>query len=261
MKMKTRWITLLLSLASLAACGGRQAQAASAEEETQLSAATEYEIGDIVFADGTVGKEAELTAVDSRNLPVAVIAGFRADGTAWGVGVHRSGGPLPWAAAGTVGYGTRFSELVCTQNPVHQSGSAASFSGDLDSSDNWSVICETDGQGTENAAENYPAYEFVNTYAERWGLTGACAFGWYMPGIQELCTLYQNREAVDASLQKICRLNPDGAMDGLGTNWYWSSSQADSADDYVWFVHYFNGYAGECPKDFTNLHVIAVHEF
>ena len=50
-------------------------------------------------------------------------------------------------------------------------------------------------------------------------------------------------------------------MNGLTTNWYWSSSQADSADDYAWFVHFFNGYAGECPKNFTNVHVIAIRDF
>lgn len=35
---------------------------------------------------------------------------------------------------------------------------------------------------------------------------------------------------------------------------------AGSEDDYAWLVHYFNGYAGECPKNFTNVHALAVHE-
>jgi len=47
----------------------------------------------------------------------------------------------------------------------------------------------------------------------------------------------------------------------LGTVWYWASSQSDSDDDYAWFVHYFNGYAACCPKDFDNLHVMAVRVF
>ena len=51
------------------------------------------------------------------------------------------------------------------------------------------------------------------------------------------------------------------SMDGLGTNWYWASSQSANHDDYAWFVHYFNGYAADCPKDFDNLHVLAVHAF
>ena len=33
------------------------------------------------------------------------------------------------------------------------------------------------------------------------------------------------------------------------------------SDDYAWFVHYFNGYAGEYPKNFTNVHALAVRAF
>ena len=85
--------------------------------------------------------------------------------------------------------------------------------------------------------------------------------GWYMPSIAELCKIYQNREAVNNSLQHIYRLDEQAAMNGLETNWYWSASQAASSDDYAWFVHYFNGYAGECPKNFTNVHALAVRAF
>ena len=56
-------------------------------------------------------------------------------------------------------------------------------------------------------------------------------------------------------------LDEEAAMNGLETNWYWSSSQAGAEDDYAWFVHYFNGYAGECPKNFTNVHALAVRVF
>lgn len=277
---------LLMIIASLTACGGRRAQAASGEEKNfaeeggQLSedaafeapggdfgnpdnaVSIEYEIGDIILADGSAVKEAELTAIDSRNLPAAVIAGFQEDGTAWGIGVHKSSSPLPWAMEGTAGYTTRFADLVCTQNSGDPGKDIAdAFAGDLDGSDNWDMICARDQKGTANAEENYPAYNFVNTYAENYSLTGSYASGWYMPSIQQLCIIYQNREAVNASLQKIYRMDPSASMSDLGTNWYWSSSQASAEDDYLWFVHFFNGYAGECPKNFTNLHVLAVRKF
>lgn len=224
-------------------------------DKANTSEATAYATGDIILADGSsVGAE-ELKAVDSDNLPVAVIAGFKADGIALGLGVHRSSSPLQWAPEDTAGYTTKFEDTVCTQE------TAETFAGDTDGSDNWEVICSKEGQGTEDAENNYPAFYFVNTYADAHKLSGTFASGWYMPSIEELYIVYQNHETVNASLQKIYELDNRAAMDGLDTNWYWSSSQAGSADDYAWFVHYFNGYAGECPKNFTNLHVLAVREF
>lgn len=223
-------ILLILSvpiILSLAACSSSTSKPSSTTEEnknlissaaeveestdTRESAATEqYEVGYIILADSSVVKEEELTTVDNNNLPVAVIAGLKNDGTAFGVGVHRSDRPLAW---------------------------------------------EQDETGDR------PAFEFVNTYAETYKLTGIYASDWYMPSIEELNAVYENREKINTSLQKIYELDNRAAMDGLDTNWYWASTQSDSKEDYAWFVHFFNGYAGECPKNFTNVHVLVVRDF
>ena len=215
----------------------------------------QYEIGDIILADGSMVKESDLTIVDSSNVPIAVIAGFKEDGTAFGVGVHRSDVPLQWASDNSAGYAANFTDTVCTQE------SDFAFMGDTDGEDNWKAICDQESEDTVDAEVNYPAFHFVNTYASNYGLSGEMASGWYMPSIAELCKIYQNREAVNNSLQHIYRLDEQAAMNGLETNWYWSASQAGSEDDYAWFVHYFNGYAGECPKNFTNVHALAVRAF
>ena len=215
----------------------------------------QYEIGDIILADGSIVKESDLTTVDSSNVPIAVIAGIKEDGTAFGVGVHRSDEPLQWASDDSAGYAANFTDTVCTQE------SDFAFMGDTDGEDNWKAICDQESEDTADAEVNYPAFHFVNTYAESYGLPGDFAVGWYMPSIEELCDIYQNREAVNNSLQHIYRLDEQAAMNGLETNWYWSASQAVSSDDYAWFVHYFNGYAGECPKNFTNVHALAVRAF
>ena len=219
------------------------------------SVSIQYEIGDIILSDSSIVKEADLTIIDTSNVPIAVIAGFLEDGTAFGVGVHRSDTPLQWASDDSAGYSASFTDTVCIQRPD------LSFSGDKDGRDNWDRICARDSEDTSDAAENYPAFHFVNTYAATYNLTGDYASGWYMPSIAELCDIYQNREAVNNSLQQIYLLDADAAMAGLGTHWYWSSSQAGSENDYAWFVHYFNGYAGECPKNFTNVHALAVRAF
>ena len=223
-------------------------------ESREEDVSVQYEIVDIILADGSVVKRADFTSVDNSNLPIAVAAGFREDGKAFGVGVHRSDAPLQWAADDSVGYATNFMDTACTQK------SEFAFLGDQDGSDNWEVICVQDNEDSVDAADNYPAFYFVNTYAEHYHLSGDYAMGWYMPSIAELCDIYQNCNAVNDSLQCIYRLDNQAAMNGLETNWYWSASQAGKADDYAWFVHYYNGYAGECPKNFTNVHALAVHE-
>lgn len=216
---------------------------------------TQYALGDIILADGSTVKAEDLTAIDRNNVPIAVIAGFQENGTAFGIGVHRSASPLQWASDASAGYATNFKNIVCTQK------SALDFSGDKDGSDNWEMICTQDNKDTSDSAVNYPAFHFVNTYAETYGLNGEYASGWYMPSIAELCKIYQNREVINNSLQHINSLDNDAAMNGLATNWYWSSSQSGSENDYAWFVHYLNGYAGECPKNFTNVHALAVRVF
>lgn len=228
--------------------------AVESESVSDESIFAQYTIGDIILADGSAVKETELTVIDSSNMPIAVIAGFKEDGTAFGVGVHRSDSPLPWVVEESPGYAANFADIACIQD------SESAFSGDGDGIDNWEAICAQDESGTADAADNYPAFDFVNTYGAVYGLAGDYASGWYMPSIQELCEVYQNRTTINASLQKIYGLDSEAAMNGLETNWYWSSSQAGSEDDYAWFVHYFNGYAGECPKNFTNVHVLAVRE-
>lgn len=242
--MKKVFASALLALLTLSVAEGKNGFVSA-----------QYEVGDIILGDGSAVREAELTVIDSNHIPIAVIAGFREDGTAFGIGTHRSDAPLQWAADDSAGYAASFADLVCTQK------SEFDFSGDMDGSDNWEVICTQDKQDTLDSALHYPAFHFVNTYAEVYKLPGDYASGWYMPSISELCDIYQNREDIDDSLTHIYRLDEHAAMDGLGSNWYWSSSQAGAEEDYAWFVHYFNGYAGECPKNFTNVHVLAVREF
>lgn len=118
---------------------------------------------------------------------------------------------------------------------------------------------EDQADGDSEAAR--PAFRFVDAYAETYSLTGEFASGWYMPCIRELCDLYENRETVNVSLKKIHELDKGASMDGLETNWYWSSSESDTEEGYTWFVHFFNGYAGECPRNFTNVHVLVMRAF
>lgn len=219
-------------------------------------------VGDIVLSDGSIVCAQSLSAWDAERFPVAVIAAVYEDGSALGLGTHRSDGPLPWASEGSAGETTRFAALESWIEGAEEGrADLAGFEGLLDGSEGWQIICAEDEQGAMDAARYYPAFDFVSTYAQAHGLTGDAAVGWYLPSIAEVCAAYQNREIIDRSLHLIHSLDGAAAMDGLGTNWYWSSSQSGVRDGYAWFVHYFNGYVSDCPKSFDNLHVLAVKRY
>lgn len=219
-------------------------------------------VGDIILSDGSVVGAQDLSAWEAERAPIAVVAAVDEGGSLLGLGVHRSEETLSWAPEGSTGHAVRFSGIESWLEDAEDAlASQAAFSGVANGSGSWQAICLADAAGTQDAAKNYPAFHFVQTYADRFGLTGDAAGGWYLPSIAEVCTVYANREAVNASLRAIHALDPEAAMDGLGTNWYWSSSQSALRDDYAWFVHFFNGYASDCPKDFTNLHALAVKRF
>lgn len=132
----------------------------SAESKNDFVSA-QYEIGDIILADGSVVKEADFIIVDSSNVPIAVIAGFQEDGTALGIGVHRSDMPLQWASDDSAGYATNFTNTVCKQK------SDFDFSGDKDGSDNWDAICIQDSEDTLDAGECPKNFTNVHALAVR----------------------------------------------------------------------------------------------
>ncbi|MDE5899433.1 MAG: DUF1566 domain-containing protein [Treponemataceae bacterium] len=173
------------------------------------SRARSYAPGDIVLADGTLVKAGTLSALDTENLPIAVIAAVKKGG-ALGVGVHRS--------------------VECVRFEAQSAD--------------------------EETAPNFAAH-----YAAAHHIRGAHSEGWRLPGVEELKTIYANRAAVNASLQSMHRLDAGAAMGGLGSAWYWTGTPASVKKGCTWFVHFFNGYAGECERDMTNLNAIAVRTF
>ena len=75
--------------------------------------------------------------------------------------------------------------------------------GDFDGSDNWEKVCAADSTASENAATNYPAFNWVNNYAATaLLLTGDYTSGWYLPSCVELGILYDNKNTVNAALEK-----------------------------------------------------------
>lgn len=203
--------------------------------------------GTIVLKDGTFVEKDSYTEIDNTNPPIAVLIGVKnAQGKHLGIGLHTKG-RLQWAKNGSPGYKTNFTGIICTPSKT-ESGAAetATFTGDTDGGDNWEYICQMDAEGTAHAEENYPAFHWVNEYARTYK-TGEQK--WYMPSLAELCEVYKNREVINASLAKIHGLNNDAADNGLGTSYYWSSSQRASLNNFAWLVYFNYGNVGFDYKD------------
>lgn len=216
---------------------------ASKEGTFSVKDYSEYTVGKIVLADNTLKSKDEYAEIDSSNPPVAIICGVNGYGAALGIALHISPSGLSWAKDESTGNNTKFEGIICTPSASGSGAvSTATFTGDLDGSDNWDYICSIDPEGTANAAENYPAFHWVNQYnAEYADKLGGTNFAWYMPSIAELCGVYKNREAINESLAKIHGLGNSYANSSLDTSSFWSSSQNSNYNTLAWKVNFFSG--------------------
>lgn len=210
-----------------------------------------YTPGKIVLADKTLKSKDEYTAIDSSNPPVAVIAGVNCYGRAIGIALHINPSGLKWAKDGSTGYNTKFEGIICS--PQGSNALTATFTGDLDGSDNWDYICGIDPEGTADSvvAENYPAFHWVNTYNTRYDAQlGGTNFAWYMPSLAELCEVYKNKDVINASLAKIHGLENGSsyADSSLGDSLFWSSSQNSTYRNDAWRVDFYDGYVNSYYK-------------
>ena len=204
---------------------------------------TAYAVGKIVLKDKTLVDKDSYTEIDSNNPPVAIICGTNGYRVATGIALrstHRS-----WAKNGSTGHKTKFEGIICTPSQTGDGAAqTATFTGDTDGSDNWAYICSIDPDGTANAVVNYPAFHWVNTYNETYKTQlGEKRFDWYMPSLAELCEVYKNKEAINASLATIYGLaNGTSYADRcLITSYYFSSSSGSDFAFCVWRVDLSDG--------------------
>lgn len=207
-------------------------------------------VGDIVFNDGSATPySSELSLTDAQKAAAVAVIFYAgsSDGVlgakTLGVGLHNTYGENTqnyiWARENTTGYSKNFTDIQCMPNggSLGNSGAAATatFTGDLDGSDNWTKICETDTTAQENAATNYPAFNWVNNYGSAHLLKGDCATGWYLPTIAELTMMYRELTAINAALELA---GGTKIAYSLGDNnfSYWSSSQFTNSNMALYLV-------------------------
>ena len=201
-------------------------------------------VGDIVFSDGSATPYASgLTLTDAQKAVAVAVIFYVGSGSGTlgektlGVGLKNAtgdGNTLAWARYTSdtdkaEGYSTNITAIQCTPSESEIGKAAtATFTGDLDGSNNWQDLCEkVSDEGTRG---NYPAWEWVNAYATENSLEGSYANGWYLPTLAELCMLYRAKDTVNAALE---------AAGGtkIADTGYWSSSLDSSNDNSAWYVY------------------------
>lgn len=214
-----------------------------------------YKAGDIVLSDKSVVEKDAYKAIDTTNPPVGVVCCYTGNSPRM-IALHSSDSNLQWAKYGSTGFNTKFEGIICTPSETGSgAASSATFKGDTDGSDNWKFIKSKDDVGTVDAvvAENYPAFNWVSQYNTKYAdKLNHKNFEWYMPSLAELCGVYKNRTAIDASLAKIHGLeNGSGYADEkLVNSYYWSSSSHDSSNnDDARVVGFSVGYVYYRDKD------------
>ena len=212
---------------------------------------TGYEVGKIVLANKALVDKAGYT-IDASNPPVGIICGSNSYKALQMIALHTSGSGLSWAESDSTGYNTKFEGIICTPSQTG-SGAAqtATFTGDTDGSDNWEYIKAVDPAGSADAATNYPAFNWVNTYNKTYETQlNHKTFNWYMPSLAELCEVYKNKDKINASLKTIHDASGGSAYadESLGTNFYWSSSQRSNYYYDAWDVRFGVGNVGNYFK-------------
>ena len=94
-----------------------------------------------------------------------------------------------------------------------------------------------------NWKQNYPAFAWCASLGN----------GWYLPAKDELLLIYQNRDAINRSLNR-------QGYEGLANSVYWSSTEYKDESFCAWRVGMGGGYANGYDKYF-NLYVRAVATF
>ena len=243
-------------------------------------------VGDIILSDGSAIPYSEnLTLTDAQKAAAVAVIFYvgTAEPTigsnenilgkkALGVGIHNTiedednnKHNFPWADNDddNPGYITNFSYIqieksntIPAETPYYQyeySYSMKYVTGDFDGSDNWIKICEQDTTAAENAATNYPAFNWVNNYSSTYNLTGWLMNDWYLPSGVELHILNDNKTIVNASLTVA------GGTKIADEN-YWSSSQYSEDDSIVYAVDFKREDLFEVEKYYWYC-VCAIREF
>lgn len=220
------------------------------------SSLEEKEVGDIVLKDGSaIPYKKGIKLTDEQKAAAVAVIFYKGKSTdilgakTLGVGIHNTWGEkkhtLAWAKYDTIGQTTIFTDIQLDKEedapgegtPYYKyvyDGTTYYITGKFDGSDNWARICAEDPNAAAKAVENYPAFNWVNNYAQKYNLSAQFEKNWYLPSAVELRIMFENKDMVNAALEAA-----GGAK--IAKEPYWSSSQRASTLTFVYaWVTWFN---------------------
>ena len=231
-------VTAAVTLKAIAVKSGMNDSAVASASYTIKPDYSKCAVGDFVLKNGTVLSKDE---TPESGTIAAVIVRAAADGKpALGVGIVHN--QMAWCTKSATGYSTNITSLLGDET-----------TGYTDGSDGWEKLKKACSDA-ESKPENYPAWNYSLTYAEKNSLTGYLATGWYLPTVAELYTIYQNKDVVDASLSKA-----GGSQ--FGTSSYWSCCQYPSINYYARALYFNFGVMSSGLKSNNYYSVCSVRAF
>ena len=235
---KNRWFAVISAMVMALAVGGcSDGSSGIGNSEVYYS---KYQVGDFVLKNGTILSKDKTP--ESGTVAAVIVRADTSTKTALGVGIVHGESKLAWCTNSAAGYSTIITSL--------QGDKTTDYTDGRDGWDKLKAACSD----AENNPENYPAWNYSLTYAEKNGLKGDLATGWYLPTVAELDTIYQNKTAVDESLSK-------AGGSTFGTSVYWSCCQAHSSSHGAWGLGFYDGGVKYSYKDDHCNYVCSVRAF
>ena len=236
---KNRWFAVISAMVmALAVAGCSDPSSGTGNSGVDYS---KYQVGDFGLKDGTILSKDKTPEKDT--VAAVIVRADTLTKPALGVGiVHNNQSGFKWCKKSAAGYEIDISALVGDET-----------SGYMDGRDGWDKL-KAACSDAESNPENYPAWNYSLTYAEKNGLTGDLAEGWYLPTVAELYTIYQNKTAVNESLSKA-----GGSTFGTYCC-YWSCCQ-DPSDNMCARSLYFNDGTKPIDSKASDTSVCSVRAF
>lgn len=246
-----------------------------------------YEVGDIVFNDGSAMPYDDFSALDEdtenekKNSAIALIfykgTGLNSDtldenynitasdnSTVRTLGVGLKHYKSVWCSRSADAYLKNITTIQCPTS------GALTFKGDKDGSDNFEQIeafdgvSDTTGYGEFN---RYTAFYFAKRYKHVVNNLGTTyEGGWYIPSIAELFFIYANGKGtnkkfdIDAASQALGGDQFGTGGNQYGTSYYWSSSQFNLTDTMACKLDFEDGIQLNANKS-EDICVCAIREF
>ena len=231
-------VTPPMTLKAIAVKSGMNESAVASASYTIYT--PKYSVGDFVLKDGSMLSKDNTP--ESNKVAAVIVRADTSTKPALGVGIVHNKSGLAWCTKSAAGYNTNITSLQGDKTKVY-----------MDGSDGWEKLKAACSDAASNPG-NYPAWNYILTYAEKNSLTGDLAAGWYLPTVAELYTIYQNKTVVDASLSK-------AGGSTFGTSGYWSCCQNPSGSNLAPRLAFDNGDMTSSTKFLNWDYVCSVRAF